>query len=345
MKPRIAVIYHSRGGTMRALADNACATAARAGAQVRLRRVADDHCGGSVQWTEDAVVSADDVLWSDGLLFAVPTYFGNVSAPMKCFMDSLSPLWHQGLLADRAVAASSLSNSPQGGREMTVSSLHQTAHHWGSWVVRTERLIEAATYVRRAPVAGARLVIIHEGKPGSALHITAHAMAQGARGAGANVRLSLVSSVGAQDDLRWADAIAFGGHSALGLMSPDVLRFIIDSQGRYGRTVFAGKPVTAFTAVPEGVSGSQSALLNLYTALHHLDCVIVAPGYTDPSIKAADGNPYGISMLETSLPGETCLNAAQHQGRRLAEAAGKVRTGASSLRHATVPDPEAEHEA
>jgi NAD(P)H dehydrogenase (quinone) len=54
----------------------------------------------------------------------------------------------------------------------------------------------------------------------------------------------------------------------------------------------------------------------------------VPPGYTDPLVFAAGGNPYGASYISgqeiaKTLPDET-LEHARYQGRRLAEFAAKL---------------------
>ncbi|MFI0780982.1 flavodoxin family protein [Streptomyces sp. NPDC021212] len=139
--PRVAVIYHSRRGTMLRLAVAAAEGAAARGARVRLLRVVDDGPGPSQRRrhaavdTEHSVASPEDVRWADGLVLATPTYFGNVSAPFKRFLDSTARLWARGLLADRVVTAMTSAECDYGGREATLLSLYQTAWHWGSWVL------------------------------------------------------------------------------------------------------------------------------------------------------------------------------------------------------------------
>ncbi|MFI0774351.1 flavodoxin family protein [Streptomyces sp. NPDC021212] len=133
MSPRIAVVHHSRRGTMRALATLAAEGARARGAAVRLLRVAEDGPD-AMAWPE-RVAEPGDVLWADGLVLATPTYFGNVSAAFKQFLETTSPLWRQGLLADRVVTGMTASTCTHAGREATLLALYQTAFHWGSWVL------------------------------------------------------------------------------------------------------------------------------------------------------------------------------------------------------------------
>jgi len=50
--------------------------------------------------------------------------------------------------------------------------------------------------------------------------------------------------------------------------------------------------------------------------------VIVPPGFTDPAVSAAGGNPYGASSFgppSEAGPAGEALDAARYQGRRLAQ--------------------------
>ena len=40
----------------------------------------------------------DDVQWANAIIFGTPTRFGNTSAELKTFIDSLGGLWFQGKL-------------------------------------------------------------------------------------------------------------------------------------------------------------------------------------------------------------------------------------------------------
>jgi NAD(P)H dehydrogenase (quinone) len=55
----------------------------------------------------------------------------------------------------------------------------------------------------------------------------------------------------------------------------------------------------------------------------HWGAIIVAPGYTDASLYAAGGNPYGFSMNAGEL-GDAGKAAIAHQARRLVEFTGKI---------------------
>src|SRR5262249_60270586 len=100
-KANILVAFYSRDGSVEALAKAVSEGAREAGAEVRLRRVPDivsSHVMAKVPgWeerskrmlTENGAPTHADVEWADGIIFGTPTRFGNTSAELKAFIDSL----------------------------------------------------------------------------------------------------------------------------------------------------------------------------------------------------------------------------------------------------------------
>lgn len=144
--PRIAVIYYSATGNVHRLADAFAAGAADAGAQVRLRRVAElapkeaidatpvwrDHLAATAQIE---IAELDDLDWADGLALGTPTRFGNVSSQLKQFLDQTSGLWADGRLVNKPVTGFTASLDPHGGQESTLLAMYHTMCHWGSVIV------------------------------------------------------------------------------------------------------------------------------------------------------------------------------------------------------------------
>ncbi|WP_134768526.1 NAD(P)H:quinone oxidoreductase [Nocardioides sp. 1609] len=139
--PKVAIIYYSATGTVHELAAEYAAGATAAGAEVRLLRVAELAPAAAIDsnpaWRAHADATADqplatpeDALWADAIVFGTPTRFGNVSAQLKQFIDTLGGLWNQGLLADK-VYSGFTSTATGGGRESTLLALYQTVHHFG----------------------------------------------------------------------------------------------------------------------------------------------------------------------------------------------------------------------
>jgi NAD(P)H dehydrogenase (quinone) len=146
MTTRVAVIYYSATGNVHALAEAVAEGAAQAGAQVRLRCVAElapaEAIDSNPAWrahvdaTADTdVATSDDLRWADGVAFGSPTRFGNVSAQLKQFLDQVGPLWAAGELTNKVATGFTSAINRHGGNESTLLALHNTFHHWGAIVV------------------------------------------------------------------------------------------------------------------------------------------------------------------------------------------------------------------
>jgi len=179
------------------------------------------------------------------------------------------------------------------------------------------------------------------------VHRLAEAVAEGAAAAGAEVRLRRVAELASTaavdanprwrehlntvaaavpeaglDDLEWADGYAFGTPTRYGSPAAQLKQFIDQTGPLWQRGVMADKPVTSFTAATNRHGGQEATILALNNVFYHWGALIVPPGYTDPLLYAAGGNPYGTSHISgypATLPGEEILAAARYQGRRLAE--------------------------
>jgi NAD(P)H dehydrogenase (quinone) len=141
-----AIIYYSATGTVYALARAAAEGAEKAGAHVRLRKVAElappEAINANPAWgqhlrdTADVVEAGlDDVDWADVVLFGTPTRFGNPSSQLKAFIDTAGVLWRQGKLADKVYSAFTASGTAHGGQESTLLALANVLHHWGGIIV------------------------------------------------------------------------------------------------------------------------------------------------------------------------------------------------------------------
>jgi len=145
-KPKIAVVFYTTYGSNQGVAQAAAAAAEAAGAEVRLRRIAETAPEAVVQgqepWARQLAamqdipeVSADDMEWADGYFFSAPTRFGVVASQMRAFIDSLGPLWQKGGMANKTFTATTSAGNLNGGQESTLLSLYTTAMHWGAIIV------------------------------------------------------------------------------------------------------------------------------------------------------------------------------------------------------------------
>ncbi|GHF70496.1 NAD(P)H dehydrogenase (quinone) [Amycolatopsis bartoniae] len=141
-----AIIYYSATGTVHALAQAAAEGAEKAGAHVRLRKVAETAppeaieanaaWGEHVRATADVVQAThDDLEWADVVLFGTPTRFGNPASQLRAFIDTSGPLWFAGKLAGKVYSAFTASNTTHGGQESTILALANTFYHWGGIIV------------------------------------------------------------------------------------------------------------------------------------------------------------------------------------------------------------------
>jgi NAD(P)H dehydrogenase (quinone) len=196
----------------------------------------------------------------------------------------------------------------------------------------------------------ARIAVIHYSSTGH-VHRLAEALAEGAQQAGAEVRLRRVAElappqavaanpawaahaaavagipIADHDDLRWADGYAFGTPSRFGTPAAQLKQFIDTTGGLWGQGVLTDKPVTAFTSADNPHGGMEATILSLSNVFHHWGAVLVPPGYSDPAVAAAGGNPYGAAYASNGRGAELAhvLAAARHQGARLARYALAIR--------------------
>jgi NAD(P)H dehydrogenase (quinone) len=178
-------------------------------------------------------------------------------------------------------------------------------------------------------------------------HRMAEIAAEAARAAGAEVRLLRVAEtapaevVATQDawkaqadkmaaipvatpaDMEWANAYLFSAPTRFGTVASQLRAFIDSLGGQWFTGALANKAVSAMTSAQNPHGGMESTLLGLYTTMMHWGAVIVAPGYTDPVVFAAGGNPYGTVAVAGKVTDEADA-AIRHQAKRLVEMATKL---------------------
>ncbi|MCB1332567.1 MAG: NAD(P)H:quinone oxidoreductase [Roseivivax sp.] len=125
------------------------------------------------------------------------------------------------------------------------------------------------------------------------------------------------------DDMEWADGYFFSTPTRYGSATSQMRAFIDTLGGLWMKGAMANKTVTATTSAQNVHGGQEATILGLYTTFMHWGTIIVAPGYTDPVLFEAGGNPYGFSM-QPGKPDETQTKAIQHQAKRLVEVTAKL---------------------
>lgn len=193
---------------------------------------------------------------------------------------------------------------------------------------------------------------------GGTIEALANALAEGAAAKGAGVRLRRARElVGPEvmalapgwaqaaermnglypapslDDVRWADAIAFGGPTRFGSVASELRGFIEGLGALWLTGELWNKPAGVFTSTSAPHGGLEATALGLYPTLAHLGFLIVPTGYGHPAAFRA-ATPYGAGAVthgrEMRKPTDDDLAIARFQGERLAdvgEAMRRVRAG------------------
>ncbi len=138
--PYILVLYYSRHGATREMAQHIARGVEAAGVEARLRTVppvstvceavADDIPEEGHLYATEA-----DLRDCAGLVLGSPTRFGNMAAPLKYFLDGTSGLWLSGALIDKPAAVFTSSVSLHGGQETTLLSMMLPLIHHGMFIV------------------------------------------------------------------------------------------------------------------------------------------------------------------------------------------------------------------
>lgn len=179
-------------------------------------------------------------------------------------------------------------------------------------------------------------------------HAIAQIAAEAAREAGAEVKLFRVAEtapadvVATQDawkaaaekqadvpvvtpaDMEWADAYFFATPTRYGQAASQMRAFIDTLGGVWFQGKLAGKAITATSSAQNSHGGQEATILGLYTTFCHWGSIIVPPGYTDASIFAAGGNPYGYSHTQGQPLDGAPTDAIKHQAKRLVSIAQKL---------------------
>jgi NAD(P)H dehydrogenase (quinone) len=136
MTPYILVLYYSRNGHVKMLADQIALGIEKAGVEARLRTVpaVSSVCEATeedIPTTGDIYCTEDDLANCAGLLLGSPTRFGNMAAPLKYFLDGTGGLWMNGSLVNKPAGAFTSTSSLHGGQESTLLTMMLPLLHHG----------------------------------------------------------------------------------------------------------------------------------------------------------------------------------------------------------------------
>ena len=193
----------------------------------------------------------------------------------------------------------------------------------------------------------ARVLVAYYSATGH-VHALAKAVAGGAEGTGAEVRLRPVEELPPEmqisqrqawgrhrsevsdeptaslEDLDWADGIAFGTPTRFGNVAAQLKMFLDQAGELWEQGKLINKVATAFTSSQTEHGGQESTILALNNTLYHWGAIVLPLGYTVSEVFAGGGNPYGASFtsgIRVGPPDDDTLAVAAAQGRRLARVA------------------------
>ena len=132
----ILVLYYSRNGHVKMLADQIAQGIESEGLEARLRTVPavstdTESKTSAIPENGDIYCTEEDLANCSGLLLGSPTRFGNMAAPLKYFLDGTSNLWINGSLINKPAGVFTSSSSMHGGQESTLLSMMLPLLHQG----------------------------------------------------------------------------------------------------------------------------------------------------------------------------------------------------------------------
>jgi NAD(P)H dehydrogenase (quinone) len=133
---RVLIVYYSRNGSTRRLAQQIARGVESTGAEAVLRTVPEVSalCEKVAEEIPDQgapYASLSDLEQCDGLALGSPTHFGNMAAPLKYFIDSTTALWFRGALSGKPAGVFTSGGSQHGGQESTLLSMMLPLMHHG----------------------------------------------------------------------------------------------------------------------------------------------------------------------------------------------------------------------
>lgn len=128
-------------------------------------------------------------------------------------------------------------------------------------------------------------------------------------------------------DLEWADAIIFSMPTRFGNLPAQMKQFLDTTGGLWAQGNTINKVVSAMTSAQNSNAGQEQTILQLYTSMYHWGAIVAAPGFTDPSVFVAGGNPYGTSVTvnQDGAMKEDVRASAEHQAKRTVMIAGRIK--------------------
>lgn len=153
--------------------------------------------------------------------------------------------------------------------------------------------------------------------------------------------------VATHDDVRWADAIAWGTPTRYGVMATPLKRFFDGMVDIWMKGELEDKPTGVFTSSATIHGGQESTILTTLVPLLHFGMVFVGTPYVqNPQILTTDaigGSPYGPSTIaaidDSRAVASVELLTARNLGSRLARVGSALKIVRATTTQRTVDAP------
>lgn len=199
----------------------------------------------------------------------------------------------------------------------------------------------------------ARILVLYYSSYGH-IETMAHAVAEGARAAGAEVdvkrvpelvpedvarkshyKMDQAAPIAAIEDLANYDGIIFGAGTRFGTMASQMRNFIDQAGGLWARGALNGKVGAVFTSTATQHGGQESTILGFIPTLLHFGMVVVGLPYAFQGqfgvAEVKGGSPYGASTVAdgdgSRQPSAVELDGARFQGGYVARVAASLKAG------------------
>ena len=150
----VLVLYYSRNGHVKMLAEQIAQGIEMVGVEARLRTVPSvstvcESTEQTIPENGDIYCTEDDLANCSGLLIGSPTRFGNMAAPLKYFLDGTGGLWASGALIGKPAGVFTSTSSMHGGQEATLLSMMTPLLHHGMLIAGIPYSESALTSTQR----------------------------------------------------------------------------------------------------------------------------------------------------------------------------------------------------
>ena len=136
MASYVLILYYSRHGATKALAEKIAQGVELAGLEARLRTVPavspiTESSAPTIPTEGDIYCSKDDLIHCSALALGSPTRFGNMAAALKYFLDGTATEWLNGDLIGKPAGVFTSTSTMHGGQESTLLSMMLPLLHHG----------------------------------------------------------------------------------------------------------------------------------------------------------------------------------------------------------------------